>query len=127
MNFTFEIKKELIFKKMNKQQSKAFIQGILLSNNKLESLIKIQFNNKDFVQKIEELLSQIGMNYSMDKNQILIESKKSIVAIDETYASFYFAGIFVSSGSISNLDSSSYHLELSSSSDVLFVTTHRYL
>ena len=43
MNFTFEIKKELIFKKMNKQQSKAFIQGILLSNNKLESLIKIQF------------------------------------------------------------------------------------
>lgn len=112
MNFTFEIKKELIFKKMNKQQTKAFIQGILLSNNKLESLIKIQFNNKDFVQKIEEFLSQIGLNYSMDKNQILIESKKSIVVIDETYASFYFAGIFVSSGSISNLDSSSYHLEI---------------
>ena len=112
MNFTFEIKKELIFKKMNKQQTKAFIQGILLSNNKLESLIKIQFNNKDFVQKIEELLSLIGLTYSMDKNQILIESKKSIVAIDETYASFYFAGIFVSSGSISNLDSSSYHLEI---------------
>ena len=107
MNFTFEIKKELIFKKMNKQQSKAFIQGILLSNNKLESLIKIQFNNKDFVQKIEELLSQIGMNYSMDKNQILVDNKKSIITIDETYASFYFAGIFFSSGSISNLDSSS--------------------
>ena len=48
----------------------------------------------------------------MDKNQILIESKKSIAAIDETYASFYFAGIFVSSGSISNLDSASYHLEI---------------
>lgn len=112
MNFTFEIKKELIFKKMNKQQIKAFIQGILLSNNKLEQFIKIQFNNRDFVQKIEELLSQVEINYSIDRNQILIENKKNKIEINEAYAPFYFAGIFFSSGSISNLNSSSYHLEI---------------
>ena len=115
MNFTFEIKKELIFKKMDKHQIDAFIHGILLSNNKnnkLEQFIKIQFNNKDFVQKIEELLLKIGMEYYIDKNQILIDKKKISTKINEKLASFYFAGIFVSSGSISNLDSSSYHLEI---------------
>ncbi len=115
MNFTFEIKKELIFKKMDKSQIDAFIHGILLSNNKnnkLEQFIKIQFNNKDFVRKIEELLLKIGMEYYIDKNQILIDKKKISTKINEKLASFYFAGIFVSSGSISNLDSSSYHLEI---------------
>ena len=120
MNFTFEIKKELIFKKMNKEQIKAFSQGILLSNVKLDQNIKIQFNNKEFLDKIIELFDQIKIPYTQNKNFVLVDTKYCKMQIIDKYAPFYFSGIFISSGSISNLNSSSYHLEISFKSEKIW-------
>lgn len=113
MNFTFDIKKELIYKKMNKDQLLSFLNGIFCSNAiEKENKIKVKLLNNELFEQLILLLEKSKIDYEIVKNQIIID-KKNLREIEAKYASEYFAGIFLSSGSISNLDSSSYHLEIS--------------
>lgn len=113
MNFTFDIKKELIYKKMNKEQLLSFLNGIFCSNAiEKENKIKVKLLNNELFEQLILLLEKSKIDYEIVKNQIIID-KKNLREIEAKYASEYFAGIFLSSGSISNLDSSSYHLEIS--------------
>lgn len=111
MNFTLEIKKEIVFKEMNLKQIEAFINGILFSHQTDKKIIKIKLLNKEILDRVLYLIKKINYPYKLDKNTIYIE-KEEINFIIPKNVSYYFAGIFLSSGSISNLQSSSYHLEI---------------
>ncbi|MBD5423290.1 MAG: DNA-binding protein WhiA [Mycoplasma sp.] len=112
MNFTFEIKKEIVSKVMNDREIKAFISGVLFSNFVNEKIIKIKLINEELFHSVIELINKAKYSYNIDKNIIQIDSV-NLLPIKPNYANAYFAGIFLSSGSISNLNSSSYHLEIS--------------
>lgn len=113
MNFTIDVKKELIFNKMNKQQTISFLSGIFFSNvvNNNED-IKIKLMNNEIFEKFKQMMKEMKIDFQeLSKNQVIVKNKW-IKQIDSKYASNFFAGIFLSSGSISNLNSSSYHLEI---------------
>lgn len=113
MNFTLNIKQELLEQQMNKKEFENFISGLLISNIvNDEQVIRITLLNKDIFNKLIDLIKLNNIKFETKNNNILI-NKSYLCQIDSKYANQYFAGIFLSSGSISNLSSSSYHLEIS--------------
>lgn len=111
MNFTLEIKKEIVFKKMNKEQAKAFVNGILFSHQNQEKIIKVKLLNKEILDQVLYLIEKTQYPYEVVQNTIYIEKEK-LDFVNPKNVTYYFSGIFLSSGSISNLQSSSYHLEI---------------
>ena len=113
MNFTFEIKKEIISRQMNRDEIRAFIDGILFSNQLGdEKKIKVKLMNTELFEGILAILRKSNYQFCLEKNSIFVDSSQ-MNHISAKYANLYLAGIFLSTGSISNLDSSSYHLEIS--------------
>ena len=112
MNFTTKIKQELIENKMNKQDIQAFINGALFVSFKdLNSKIKIRIMNEKTFNSFLILLKKTEMKFTIEKNTFIFEEQK-IENIKPKNANIYFAGMFFIAGSISNLDSSSYHLQI---------------
>ncbi len=113
MNFTSQIKKELINKKMNSNGISAFISGAFFTNEVAnENEISLKILNNELYEYLISILKKSKFKYSLSKNGSIMITKKQLLDIESKYATYYFAGIFLSSGSISNLDSSSYHLEI---------------
>lgn len=113
MNFTFEIKKEIVSRKMNRDEIKSFVNGILYSNQiGDEKKIKVKLMNAELFEAVLTILKKTNYQFHLEKNSIFINSSQ-MENIGAKHANLYLAGIFLSSGSISNLDSSSYHLEIS--------------
>lgn len=112
MNFTTKIKYELISNKMNKENLTSFVNGILFSSiNNLNSNIQVKLMNKDFQEFLLNSLKLLSIEYKIENNVFVFENYK-IEEISPKNANYYFAGIFFNAGSISNLNSSSYHLEM---------------
>ncbi len=111
-SFSFEIKNELITKTLNKKQAASFIDGIIFSSVKdEEGEVKILFKNEIIFNKVKNLLKISEKPFEI-KNQMLIFSKNNLQKMIISDPQLFFAGAFVSGGSISSLESSSYHLEL---------------
>ncbi len=111
-SFSFEIKNELISKKINKKQAASFIDGIIFSSFKeTEEKVKIIFKNEIIFEKILIFLKMSGKEFNI-KNKTIIFERPNLSKIIISDPQHFFAGVFVSMGSVSSLKSSSYHLEL---------------
>ncbi|MGL5205016.1 MAG: DNA-binding protein WhiA [Metamycoplasmataceae bacterium] len=111
-SFSYEIKNELITKDLNKKQAAAFIDGIIFSSLKEEGEeIKISFKNALIFNRVLFFLEKCNRNYEV-RNKTLVFKRTDLKKLIISDPQLFFAGVFVSSGSISSLQSSSYHLEL---------------
>lgn len=112
-SFAFEIKEELINKNMNKEEKKAFIDGVLFSLyiNELQD-IKIVIKNKFLLSSFLLLLQSTKKSFTL-KNETIIFPSNNLNSIKTKTAPCFLAGLFFATGSISKLISSSYHLQIS--------------
>lgn len=112
MNFTLKIKYELMNKKMSNQELNYFLDGCLYCANLLkEKTFIIKIINNDFYNFLIFILKTLKIDFETRKNQIII-SNYEINNIPENNVNHFFSGMFFISGSISNLNSSSYHLQI---------------
>ncbi|MGL5591991.1 MAG: DNA-binding protein WhiA [Metamycoplasmataceae bacterium] len=111
-SFSYEIKNELVTKDLTKKQAAAFMDGIIFSSFKEEGEeIRISFKNDFIFNRIIFFLEKCKKSYEI-KNKTLVFQKKNLNKLIISDPQLFFAGVFVSSGSISSLQSSSYHLEV---------------
>ncbi|WP_029513627.1 DNA-binding protein WhiA [Mycoplasmopsis primatum] len=115
MNFTQEIKNEILQKKRNAEDTLEFLRGFIYSkgiiNNKT---ILLRIYNEETKNAILKLFSKISIDVKV-KNKTL-SFAFDLFDLDENfqYPSSFYQGVFMGGGIISNLNKSSYHLQLSS-------------
>ncbi|MCP4336336.1 MAG: DNA-binding protein WhiA [Mycoplasma sp.] len=116
MSFSIDVKKEILNQEFNKEQANAFISGLIISSAEIfkESII-IKLNNNFISKEVRELLFQLNIkNLTNKKNKNWIEINNNDFEISPTIKQpgYYFAGIFVGGGSVSDPNTTSYHLEI---------------
>lgn len=113
MSFTLDIKKEIISKRMNKQEAVSFIQGIIYSSFISEKKdISILIKNKELLNDLFIVLNLSNISYKLINNNILFKIDK-VEFIKPKNAWSFLSGVFFVCGSVSKLNSSSYHLQMS--------------
>ncbi|WKX02507.1 DNA-binding protein WhiA [Candidatus Mycoplasma mahonii] len=116
MSFALEIKKEILSQEFNEAQAQEFLDGIISTagfNQMQETIIKI--NNKDISNVLKDMLGQLYIPYDNtyeNRNWIIVEERIPLKENKIKLPGYYFAGAFLGGGSISNIDSTSYHLEI---------------
>ncbi|BAP01092.1 hypothetical protein MCAL160_0570 [Mycoplasmopsis californica HAZ160_1] len=113
-NFTQKIKQELLAKKKTRQEISDFLRGFIFAGGNIGEYILLKITASEVQNYILDLLASVKINFDFDGN--LIKIRNRLVDLKEIIFSpwAFFAGVFVASGSISNLDKSSYHLQISS-------------
>ncbi|EGV00144.1 hypothetical protein MCSF7_01751 [Mycoplasmopsis columbina SF7] len=116
MNFTLEVKNEIINKQRQLSKIEDFLKGFLYGKGlfDLNQNIIFTIKNKNIRQKIIAFLELLKKNFVQDKINILIFQHQFNLDNKIKNLSSFFAGLFCASGTISNLETSSYHLEISS-------------
>ena len=114
MSFTFEIKKEILGQEYSKEQAYDFISGLVVSSaikDKEDYVIKI--NNPIISATIIDMFNQLKLKFKKTKeNKNFIILKNFLPNHNVKHVNNFFSGIFVGGGSVSDPNSSSYHLEL---------------
>lgn len=114
MSFASEIKFEVLNKEFSIENALYFLSGLILTNSKThDKYATIRINNPNISNAILQLVNELKIETlpsKENKNYILLKEFKPIK--DIKLPSFFFAGAFVGGGSISDLDSTSYHLEI---------------
>lgn len=114
MSFAQRIKYELLNKEFSIEEAFAFIDGIIATSGiwKLNE-VTIKLNRDDVSNSIRELLDDMKVKHYLstkNKNWVVLKDYKKDYKIK--LAGPFFAGTFVGSGSISDLSTTSYHLEI---------------
>ncbi|AAT27930.1 DNA-binding protein WhiA [[Mycoplasma] mobile] len=117
MSFSSEVKNEIISNKRNKQEKKLFLQGFLFANiiEESENVFTISLRNKKYIDEINLLLDFFKISFKKVQNstsKIEILDKNIFKEYPSSEFTHFFSGVFFSGGSISNLSSKFYHLEL---------------
>lgn len=117
-SFSHMIKLELLKAKMEPKEMLELIRGIIFSNAhfQAEQNIIIRINDSVVSHLIRIILGKIGIKSFLipkNKNWIMIRHDLQILERKIHDPSFFFAGVFVGSGSLSPLYSASYHLQIS--------------
>ncbi len=114
MSFAFDIKKELLSKELSIDNAQAFVAGLItVAGIRDGSKIVVKLNNPETSHVIKDLLTQLKIKNSRsaeNKNFIIIENFEPTTQIK--LPAYFFAGAFVGGGSISDSQSTSYHLEI---------------
>ncbi|KKB27080.1 Cytoplasmic hypothetical protein [Mycoplasmopsis meleagridis] len=120
MNFSLEIKYEIIKKQKNNEQIINFLNGFIVgkANFDLNQNILLIIKDNYIKEKIIAFLKQLKYEYIVEANNLVIKSYNSVLQKNITKLSSFFAGIFCASGTISNLTKTSYHLSLSSPNEI---------
>ncbi|MCE6061559.1 DNA-binding protein WhiA [Mycoplasmopsis agalactiae] len=115
MNFTKEIKLEILNKKRNNEDASEFLRGYIYSKCIIEDdIIKLRIYDNLTKSTVLKSLNKIGIQYE-NKNSVILINKNDFSLVEEfSYPSSFFQGVFVGNGSISNLNNSSYHLQIAS-------------
>lgn len=110
--FSFLIKEEIMNKKYTKEDQKALLFGFFSCGDFNNENIYVTINSKEVFEFIKNLLIKHNFEFANDKkNQFLV--KQSIFNFKEIKKdNNFFAGCFLNGGSISSIDSVSYHLEI---------------
>ncbi|WP_427902989.1 DNA-binding protein WhiA [Metamycoplasma alkalescens] len=110
--FTLQIKEEIINRPLKRQEKLNLLSGIFATAKIENKFAKLIFNNKDLFEFVKNLLQEFNISFRQNhKNDFLID----IATFENQKLKFerdYFSGIFLASGSISNFESLSNHLEL---------------
>ncbi|TPE58034.1 DNA-binding protein WhiA [[Mycoplasma] falconis] len=111
-SFARDIKNEILLHKLSKNQKLNLCSGILATAKITNQKAKLIVNNNEIFSFISKLFFELKVYY--------INERKNSFSIDLTTFKNntlkkerdYFAGIFLTSGSISDLDSNTNHLEI---------------
>ncbi|WP_027120595.1 DNA-binding protein WhiA [Mycoplasmopsis lipofaciens] len=116
MNFSQQIKREIIERKKNKNETMEFLRGFIFAKGYLlKNNIKLIIKDNLIFDTIIKYLAFNEIEYIQNRTCILYIQKNDINLKEQfSNPSMFFAGFFVGSGSISSLNKSSYHLEISS-------------
>ncbi|WP_029608733.1 DNA-binding protein WhiA [Mycoplasma simbae] len=114
VNFSQQIKNEIFLKKKNKQEINEFIRGFVFSSATIDKDIEIKINSDVTFAHFIELLQSCVSEFSIKNKAIIMPLSAIDLELKIHLPSAFFAGVFSASGSISNLDQSSYHLQISS-------------
>ena len=114
MSFAQAIKNEVLHQEFNEEQALAFFGGIISSaGQRRGSKILIKLNKSNISSVVRDLLKQMNIKNiatKENKNWIIVNNDLRIGDIKQP--GYYFAGVFVGGGSISDPSSTSYHLEI---------------
>lgn len=116
MTFANKIKQEIMAKDLTKTKLYSLVNGIIISSARLnEDFYALKFNNKDILIFLVEMLNLLQIDYAIIKNQkqIVIPKTQYKLEINYTDNASFFAGVFLGSGSINKISSTSYHLQIS--------------
>ncbi|UWD34264.1 DNA-binding protein WhiA [Mesomycoplasma molare] len=119
MSFSHDVKLEILNKKRKEKQFLNFIKGLVFCNCKInekkEELI-IKINKEDISLNIKEKLSKFNIKYyrsPKNKNWIVILKNSIDLSFQIEDPIHFFAGSFVGGGTISDINSTSYNLQIS--------------
>ena len=114
MSFAHEIKQEVLSQEFAVEQAHAFVSGLIgASGIRDGSRIVVKINDSEISKILQDLIKQLEIEYDFspeNKNWIIVKNYNPTSDIKQP--SYYFAGAFVGGGSISDSQSTSYHLEI---------------
>lgn len=111
MSFTHEIKQEILDLEFSKEEAFNFIYGLVASagiETGYFTIIRISTNQ--YQKHIQDILKELKMEYKKVGSYIQIDSLKRNKEIK--HPNYFLAGLFVGGGSVSDFNSTSYHLEI---------------
>lgn len=110
-SFSFEIKNELISKELTSKQIIALIDGIIYSSlKKEEEDVEVLFKSDIIFSKVCEIVKKCKKEHEVIKKRIIFK-KVNYHDLLISDPQLFFSGVFIAHGSVSSLESSSYHLE----------------
>ncbi|MDJ1648221.1 DNA-binding protein WhiA [Mycoplasma phocimorsus] len=115
MTFAHSIKNEIMTTSYSKTQLDSLLNGFIISNGILQDKnIILKFNNSDIRKFILKIFSDRNIDFAKVANtkSIIINTKNYDFSINYEDNSQFFAGIFLSSGSVNKLETSAYHLQI---------------
>lgn len=111
-SFSYVIKKEIISKKLSKEEQLNFLSGIFDTSKVVNNVSYIIMNEKENLEYIENLINKFELKFEKNRSNSLAINLDTFKNDKLIKQQAYFSAIFFNSGSISNKSSSSYHLEL---------------
>ncbi|WP_322900573.1 DNA-binding protein WhiA [Mycoplasmopsis felis] len=113
-SFAWEIKKEVINNLKKNQEITSFLNGVIFSNAILkDDYYVLNIRNTYILNKLKSKLDKVKINFNTKNTQIKIHKNNFILKTDfKEFLTSFFGGIFVGGGSISDKNSTSYHLEI---------------
>ena len=114
MSFALEIKNEILLKEFSNEKTKSFLDGVASSSkHSNDDKIILKFSNNEILDLIKQMFENINVEYSTSsKNPNWIEIDGYKFNKEITDPSAFFGGVFVGGGSVSDVNSTSYHLEM---------------
>lgn len=114
MSFSHAIKKEILAQEFSVEQADAFISGLVASSGIRDGSRQIvKLNDEEIAESIRNMINQMKVKHELSKNNrnwIVFENYEP--TRDVKMPGYFFAGIFVGGGSVSDPLSTSYHLEM---------------
>ncbi|WP_301006866.1 hypothetical protein [Mycoplasmopsis bovis] len=95
MNFTKEIKLEILSKKRNIDDASEFLRGYIYSKCIIDNdIIKLRIYDKSTKSTVLKSLNKIGIKYE-NKNTVILINKDNFSLIEDfSYPSSFFQGVF---------------------------------
>ncbi|WP_435129703.1 DNA-binding protein WhiA [Mycoplasma sp. 6243] len=115
-SFSREVKKEIINLIKRDNEFVAFLNGFIFSNAIMsETEFVLNIRNEYIFEKLVKKFEKKGLKFTPKQSKIKINKKDFQINFENEMnqqPTFFFAGVFVGGGSISDKNSTSYHLEL---------------
>ncbi|UVD81607.1 DNA-binding protein WhiA [Mycoplasma iguanae] len=117
VSFSHQIKLELLKNKMDPSEIIELLKGVIFANSHFQEEENIIFRINDFEvsQHLRFLLNKLKIKSFLipkHKNWIMINKDQKLLEKVILEPMYFFAGVFIGSGSIASLNTSSYHLQI---------------
>ncbi|WP_232510564.1 DNA-binding protein WhiA [Mesomycoplasma dispar] len=118
MTFSQKTKLEILANRLSRQKFYSLLKGLIFSASKFDdpNFFTIRINKIEISTKLREIFNLYKLDFSnskLNKNWICVEKKLLKIEKTPKNIQYFFAGIFIGGGSISPLESKTYHLEIS--------------
>ncbi|WP_412031513.1 DNA-binding protein WhiA [Metamycoplasma buccale] len=111
-SFSFFIKKEILTVKLNNDETLSMLNGIFATSSYKDNQMIITINNDEIYSFIKNKLAYLNIIFFQPKSNQLLINKNDVYKKNLLKQQHYFSGVFLASGSISDISSTNYHLEI---------------